>query len=242
MSPRRPWLTFKRHGGTAPRDDEELQLDEDGSFTARRTIGGPSIGSFEGRLSALAVRKLRAAAEALGEAADVEIPTPSHGATEELVVRGRSLRTGSNETPPKPWRRLLQALRVLFEDEVIEHPRAALRLVAGTDGARLEHAGRTPIDVDLGTLQVRVVHVAADDTPRGRWTGRPAGSLVDNGETLVATPAWATADAGWTVDLPYDHRFSLGARARLQVWVDVAIRPDGVRREGQLYVPVLPDA
>lgn len=242
MSPRGPWLSFERQGGAAPRDDEELRLAEDGSFTALRTIGGPCIGSFEGRLPAAVVRKFRTAIEALGTVEDVEIPTPRHGATETLIAGGRTLRTGSNETPRGPWRALLALARTVFEREVIEHPRAAVRIVADASTARLEHAGDGPIDVDLGTLEVRVVLLGADDAVRGRWAGRPTEGLVDNGETIVATPAWATAAPGWSAELPYAHGFSLEAGAWLQVWVDLAVRADGRRRAGRLYRPVIPDA
>lgn len=242
MSPRGAWLTFERHGGRAPRDDESLALAEDGSFTARRTIGGPCIGAFEGRLVAATGARIRKAAAALADGEDLEIPTPAHGATETLTIAGRTLRTGSNETPPKPWRPLLKAVRSVFESEVVAAPAAAVQLEADAGTARLVHAGDGPIDVDLGTLQVRVVHRTADEGIGGRWNGRPAEGLVDNGERLVATPAWATARSGWKADLPFDHGFRLGPGEWLQVWVDVAIRADGVRRAGQLYRPVIPDA
>lgn len=242
MSPARAWLTFERHGGRPPRDDEVLRLAEDGSFTVHRTIGGPCIGSFKGRLAASTLARIRKAAEGLGNAEDHEVPTPQHGATETLTVAGRTLRTGSNETPPKPWRSLLKAVRSLLESEVVAAPAAAVQLEADAGTARLVHAGDEPIEVDLGTLQVRVVHRTADEGIGGRWNGRPAEGLVDNGERLVATPAWATARSGWTAALPFDHGFRLGPGEWLQVWVDLAIRADGVRRAGQLYRPVIPDA
>lgn len=242
MSPKRAWLTFERHGGLPPRDDEGLRVAEDGAFTAHRTIGGPCIGAFEGRLPAATMARIRKAAERLGDTKDHEIPTPAHGATETLVVAGRSLQTGSNEAPPKPWRDLVTAVRSAFESEVVTAPAAAVQLEAAAGTARLVHAGDAPTEVDLGTVQVRVVHRTADEGVAGRWTGRPAQGLVDNGETMVATPRWVTARSGWTADLPFDHGLRLGPGEWLQVWVDLPIRAGGVRRAGQLYVPVIPDA
>jgi hypothetical protein len=233
MSPRRPWLSFERAGGRPPRDDEALAVSEDGRFTARRTIGGRSIGAFEGTVPAAAMRRLRAAVDALAGPKEVEVPTPGHGATEVLAVAGRTLETGSNETPPKPWRPLMELVRKLLQDAVVDQPRAAVRLVAGPKAARLEHGGDTPIDVDLGTLEVRVVLMGADDAVRDRWSARlqPSGSGA----------AWATAGPGWSTDLPFDHGLGLAGGSWLQVWVDVAVREAGERRAGRLYVPVLVD-
>jgi hypothetical protein len=242
MSPRRDWLTFERHGGSAPPDDEALSLAEDGSFTARRTIGGPSIGAFAGKLPPAEMNRLRKTVDALGDGGDAEVPTPRHGATEVLETGRHTLRIGSNEDAPKPWPALLKRVRAILEDEVLDHPGAAVTLVADEHGARLEHAGGKAVDVDLGSLQVRVIHLGADEAVLGRWSGRPAGALVDNGETMVAKPRWVTAEPGWREDLPFDHGFRLSGDAWLQVWVDVPIRADGERRAGRLYVPVIPDA
>ena len=231
MSARGPWLSFERHGGLAPRDDESLALAADGAFTARRTIGGESIGAFKGDLSAAAINRLRKAVAALDGPTELEIPTPAHGATEELGVAGRTLRTGSNETAPKPWRSLLGSVRKLLEDEVVAHPSAAMRLVADARMARLEHAGSEPIDVDLGSVEVRVTRRGDDDAIRGQWRSR-AGEGHD----------WVTANDAWTADLPFDHGLELSSGDWLQVQVELAIRDAGGRRAGRLYVPVIPDA
>jgi hypothetical protein len=242
MSPRRPWLSFERHGGAVPRDDEALALGEDGGFKARRTIGGPCIGAFEGALAGATMARLRKGVAALEGAKDVEIATPRHGATETLVAGRRTFRAGSNEAPPKPWGALIKSVRAVLEDEVVEHPKAAIRLVADRATARLEQAGAGAIEADLGTLRVRVVLMGKDDAVRGQWVGRPAEGRVDNGETMVATPRWVTADGGWSAPLPFEHGLRPGAGDWLQVWVDLPIRSDGAARAGRLYVPVLSDA
>jgi hypothetical protein len=241
MSPTRPWLSFERQGGAPPRDDEALALAQDGSFTAHRTIGGRAIGSFEGRLSRTALGRVQKGVAALDEAHDLEIPTPREGATEVLSAGGRTIRLGSNESAPKPWAALVKAIREVFEREVVDHPRAAIHLVADARAAHLEHAGDAAIDVDLGSVEVRAVLRADDGAIRGRWSGRPPDALVDNGETVVASHAWVTTEPGWVAALPFDHALALGPGDYLQVWVDVAVREDGRRRAGQLYQPVLTD-
>ncbi len=241
MSRGRAWLSFERRGGSAPPDDEAMTLAEDGSFTARRTIGGPRIGSFGGRLPANVQKRLDAAVEALEDAADLTLPTPRHGATEVLSVGGRTLRLGSNEVPPKPWRALVERVRKLFEDEVVSRPEAAVELVADARTARLVHAGVASIDVDMGSLAVRVIRVADEGMLLGRWNGRPTGSPGDNGERLIPSPAWATAGKGWSAVLPFDHALELARGDMFQVWVDIPIRQGGETRAGRLYVPVLGD-
>ena len=238
---RRAWLRFERRGGAPPPDDEELALAEDGSFTAFRTIGGPRIGSFDGRLAGRVLTRLRAAVETAASAENLTIATPRHGATEVLAVAGRTLELGSNETPPKPWRALLDRVRALFEDEVIDSPSAAIGVVADARTARLVHAGDGSIEVDVGSIAVRVIRISDEGAVLGRWNGRPAGSLVDNGETLVPTPRWVTAEPGWSATLPFDHPLELAPGDMFQVWVDVPIRDGERQRDGRLYVPVLAD-
>jgi hypothetical protein len=231
MSRRQGWLSFERQGGRRPADDEELLVAENGAFRARRTVGGRSIGTFEGVLPAAALRRLRTAVDALAGASNVEIPTPGHGATEVLAVAGLTLTSGSNETAPRPWRTLQRAVRRLLQDEVIDHPSAALTLVADRRRARLEHAGEHEIDLDRAGLQISVVHVGPDEAVVDRWSAGPAGSEPDR----------VTARPGWRLDLPFDHGFRLRPGAWLQVRVEVPIRLDRRHREGRLYVPVLTD-
>ena len=175
--------------------------------------------------------------EALEAGDDATLPTPGHGATETLVAAGRTLRLGSNETPPKPWRPLIERVRTLLVDEVVDSPLAAIELVADATIGRLTHAGSGPIDVDLGLVAVRVVRIGADDTPTGRWSGVAEGA-VSNGERLVPTAAWVTAKPGWSASLPYGHGLVLRPGDRLQVWVELDVREAGAQRRAQLYAPV----
>jgi hypothetical protein len=234
-------LRFERRGGLPPRDDEELRLAADGSFTARRTIGGPAIGSFEGKLAKGVLGRLTAAVDALGPAEDATLVTPRHGATEVVEAGGRTIRLGSNETPPKPWRALVNRLRKLLEDEVVDSPHAAVALAATAVAARLDHAGDAGLEINLGSVAVRVIHLGDDGLVLGRWAGRLV-EQASNGEGLVDRPDWVTAGPGWTTPLPFDHAMALKPGDSFQVWVGLQIRDADGPRAGQLYAPVLTDA
>ncbi|GEM_PF-6742588 len=231
-------LRFERRGGLPPRDDEELRLGADGSFTARRTIGGPAIGSFEGKLAKAPLGKLTAAIDALAPAENATIPTPRHGATEVLEAGGRTIRLGSNEVPPKPWRPLVSGVRKLLEDEVVDSPHAAVALAATASAARLEHAGDSRLEINLGSVAVRVIHVGDDGLVLGRWAGRLV-EQVRHGDELVDRPDWVTAGPGWSATLPFDHAIALKSGEWFQVWVGLQIRDADGPRDGQLYSPVL---
>ena len=130
----------------------------------------------------------------------------------------------------------------MLTDEVVDAPAAAIELLADSRTARLVHVGSEPLEVDIGSLAVRVTRMSDEGGVLGRWNGRPAGSLVDNGERLVPTPRWVTAGPGWSAPIPFDHPLELAPGDMLQVWVDVPIRDGERERDGRLYVPVLTDA
>ena len=241
MSSRTPLLHLQRFGGSAPPDDEELIVSDDGTFSARRTIGGPRIGTFSGRIADEQFVGLTKAVDAAARAGNVQVQTPGDGATETIEVVGATIELGSNEQPPKPWTDVVERARSLLRQDVLDSPHAALKLIADARTARLEHAGDGALDVDLGSVLVTVIRVADQGGVLGRWNGRPAGSLVDNGETLNPTPRWVTAAPGWRASLPFDHHLELASGDMLQVWVDVPIRDGDRARDGRLYVPVLAD-
>jgi hypothetical protein len=233
-------LEFERQGGLPPRDDESLRIAADGSFVARRTIGGAAIGSFEGVLGKAVLGRLSSAIDALGSGGDLEIATPRHGATEVLQAAGRTIRLGSNEVPPKPWRGLVDRVRKLVQGEVLDSPRAAVTLTATARTARIVHAGTKPLDVNLGSVTVSVVHLDDHGLVLGRWGGRLV-DQVSNGEELVDRPEWVTAAPGWSASLPFGHGLLLGSGDWLQVRIGLELREGDTRRAGRLYAPVLAD-
>ena len=241
------WISLARRGGQAPRDDEALVFTQDGAFTARRTVGSARIGAFEGRLAPAAAARLQRLVDALADVGDLTLPTPAHGATETLDVAGRRLELGSNETPPKPWRALLQRLRSTLQDEVVDSPLAAVELVADQHSARLVHAGTDPLDIDLGSVAIRVIRLADDGSVRSRWARRLSEG-VDDGESRASVHAWVTARPGWSSSLPFGPIVQrVGPTVEgspgewLQVWVEIAIRSGDAVRNGRLYRPVAMD-
>lgn len=216
--PRGVLLRYGRAGGRAPSDDESLEVATDGAWTARRTVGGRRIGRFAGRLPEKQLAALaRDAARAAG-AGDAEVPTPRHGATETLETGGAVLRLGSNERAQGGWRPLVEWARSFVKGVVTSEPVAVLALEADVAAARLVLVGTEPIEVDPGSIAIRVALVAPDGTRLGDWQ---AGS--------GAEPGWARAEAGWTLDLPFGHGLSPGAGEFLQVRVVVRVRDRGTR-------------
>ncbi len=235
----RTLVRYGRSGGRAPSDDEHLAVEEDGSYVARRTVAGARAGRFAGRLTDARLGTLRAAVDGVREAADIAIQTPHDGATEDVEAAGRSARMGSNEEPPEPWRALVHALREAIDADAVANPVAALELQAGTRDATISHLGSEPIEVDLGSVAIRVVRLDADGAVLGRWSGRvqPAAD-DDSGEAPAA--AWTDGGPGWTRALPFDHGLELAPGDWLQVWVYATVRESGepIKRQIRLFAGV----
>ena len=218
-------VRYGRSGGRPPKDDEHLIVEDDGSYTARRTVAGARVGRFAGRLTAGRLEALRAAADGLGEASDVAIQTPHDGATEVVEAAGHSARMGSNEAPPEPWRTLVLALREAIDTDAVADPVAALELRAGTRDAAVAHIGTEPLEVDLASVVVRVVRLDAEGAVLGRWSGRE-GPAADEDSGQPAAE-WAEAGPGWTRALPFTHGLELAPGDWLQVWVHANVREPG---------------
>lgn len=215
-----------RAGGRPPSDDESLEVAADGSWTARRTVGGRRVGRFVGRLAEGDLAALVADAARAAETGDAEVPTPRDGATETLEVAGGTITLGSNERAPSGWHPLVERVRALLRDALDGDPVAALGLEADVARARLVQAGGGVVEVDPASVSVRVARVGPDGTPFGRWQ---AGSGAEAG--------WTRVGPGWTLDLPYGHGLAPVDGDVLQVWVFVRVR-DGGTRASRLYVPV----
>jgi hypothetical protein len=222
-----PLLHLGRAGGTPPSDDEVLDIAGDGTWTARRTVGGRRVGRFAGSLDGRALAGLRRDVERAAAAGDARVPTPHNGATESFELEGgASLLTGSNEDAPAGWRPLVKRARTFLLEGAIEGPVAALELVADLAAARIVHAGTEPVEVDPASVRVQVARVGSDGARLGDWA-RGSGDQ----------PGWVTADAGWVLDLPFAHGLDPRPGDVLQVRVELRVRDGGVRRV-RLYVPV----
>jgi hypothetical protein len=218
-----PLLRYTRSGGRQPSDDETLSVAPDGAFEARRTVAGRRVGRFAGILAARELAALARDAARASSAGDATVPTPREGATEVLAAGGAEIRLGSNERAPAAWRPLVERVRKLVKERVTVDPVAALELDAGADAARLCHVGTEPLEVDLTSLSVRVVRMAADGTVMGRWQAPTAAAPGD-----ASRPAWTVAEPTWVHDIPLAHGLLPEAGEWLQVSIVLRLRDGGV--------------
>ena len=231
-------VRYGRSGGRPPADDEHLDVADDGSYTARRTVAGARVGRFAGRLTEVGLDVLRAAVDGVREAADAAIQTPHDGATEVVEAAGHTARMGSNEVPPEPWRTLVLALREAIDRDAVADPVAALELRAGTRDAVVAHVGIEPLEVDAASVVIRVVRLDAEGAVLGRWSGRQAPAVDEDSGQPAAE--WAEAGPGWTRALPFTHGLELAPGDWLQVWVNANVREPDVPavRAVRLFVAV----
>ncbi len=225
-------LVFSRSGGRPPADDELLELRADGTYLARRTVGGARIGTFADRLGVEDMATIGGEVAVCRSSGAMWLETPRDGATETISLgedgeAGASL--GSNARPAGPWGTLVNHLRLLI-DQVADHPMAALELVADTGHARLVAIGVEPFDLDGATIACSVTRILGSGVPVDRW----GSAAVDPATT---PPAWQRVYPGWSYDLPFDHGIDLGPGDWLQVRTMVTIRADATRR-GRLFVAV----
>jgi hypothetical protein len=234
------FISFGRSGGRPPADDEGLQIADDGRYTARRTVAGARVGRFAGTLPAARIKALRAAVAAVGDAPGADVQTPLDGATEIVEAAGRTTRMGSNEAPPEPWTSLVLALRETIDADAVADPVAALELRAGTRDAALAHAGSEPLELDLASVEIRVVRLDAEGAVLGRWAGRTQAIDEDAAQPPIQ---WTEAGSGWQQDLPYGHGLELAPGDWLQVWVNASVRDHGnpSPRDVRLFVGVPAD-
>jgi hypothetical protein len=211
-------VRYERTGGRRPGDDESLEIEEGGDYTARRTVAGTRVGRFGGTLPASTLRGLGASVREVAAGSDLMIATPRDGATERIEVEGRTAELGSNELPGAPWRDLVRKLRRLLDGKVLASPIAALELTAAAAGVRIAHIGSEPVAVDTGSVAVQLVRLAPTGVPLER------GSAGATGETATrGTRAWVEAGPGWTLDLPIPP-MPLAAGESLQVLVTLLVR------------------
>jgi hypothetical protein len=195
--------TYSRTGGRGlPPEAESLAIDDDGSIDLWRTSGTPAVGRFDGRLAADEIARLREVASAAEAARSVEVQMLPDASLVTVGAGAATARFGDGGPPPGPWGQLSAALADLL-DRRLEEPVAAVALVLGADGraARLEHRGSQAVAVDLSELVVRAVLWKGYYELAGEWAS-PSAPGAD---------ARMTAEPGWSVDVPFDHGFELGA-------------------------------
>jgi hypothetical protein len=225
-------VRYSRAGGRPPADDERLEVHANGTFKGLRTVGGARIGSFAGRFAGSTVKAIGREVAACRRAGDLWLETPRDGATVTIELGGAGDVTASmdsNARPGGPWGALARRLSDLLK-RATEHPGAAVELVADARQARLVALGPEPLEVDVATIEVRLVRLDATGQPTARW-----GSAA--GDPAATSPRWQRTGPGWSLDLPFDPAVAPARGDWLQVWVLVTLRAGGERR-GRLFLAV----
>ncbi len=224
------FIRFQSRGGTsAPQDREQLEIDDQGTFSMWRSIVGnapyplDAVGHFVGQLDSSALAGLKSEVAAARSQGDLKKTPPRDAATTTVEIDGAKASLGSSDVADGDWGSLLAHLRSL-EFELLRYPEAAiaLELVNGGSAARLVYHGKVPIKVDLHNMVVRAV-LWEGFTKRGDWR-----AANKPGESPIAD----LANSGWSVDLPFDHNFKVGPGQAIKAYVTFAIY------DGDTRVPV----
>jgi hypothetical protein len=206
-------VTYRRTGGGAPAFDEELEVDDDGSFRMVRRVSADRAGTFAGTLDSAAQQELSAALAELG-APLVSTPMRPRVVLELIDWAGGSASFPLEDDLPAEWQRVRDALQNLVE-ELKQFPVAALEI-------RLDDAGETAIMSVVGEHEITVSF----------RNSALALTLFDEDEEYVdsATAALPAdlADAaplppGWQHEVRLDHGLPFNPKRILQLSVDLDI-------------------
>lgn len=199
-------ITFSRAGGMrAPQFRESLEIADDGSFEMWRSVSMASalpspVGSFAGSLGPAQLKAVKAAAMQAAAAGPMKATVTPDSPVDRIQVDGVAATLGIHNAADGPWKAIVALLRALLKD-LTDHPLAAISLQLD-GGARLEHHGSEPLELDLSKLTIKATHWRDRDS-EGQWTG----TLADSGKV--------SAGAGWSLELPFDHGFELKAGDRI---------------------------
>jgi hypothetical protein len=218
---------YERAGGRPPADEEWLEIQSDGSFRARRTVGGSRVGSFAGQLPAATIRALERAIAAVADEDDLWTETPRDGATETIDAAGRTAEIGTPRSAKGAWGGLAKRLRDLLERST-DDPLAAVELQASSRAAALVGAGSAPVRLEPASVAVRLVRLDSAGALLGRWDGPAAAP-----ETAIAEPS--SLATGERIDLPFEHPLELAPGDWLQVWVTLRLHDDDGARDARLF-------
>jgi hypothetical protein len=206
-------IQYYLHGGRRPPADREiLAIGADGAFTMWRSIGANSyppapVGRYAGRLPARRLTALQRAAAAAAATGDLHLTPEPDSSFEDIDVDGVRAKMGSGTVPKGPWGALAGRLRTLL-GELTAFPRAVVQVEVASNGrtARLVQHGPEALRLDLSALAVEAV-LWRKGNAQAFWNAPPA-SLGE-----------VTAGPGWSLDLPFDHGFSVTARAKVVAYV-----------------------
>jgi hypothetical protein len=211
-------ITFARLSDAPPPMREMLEIEDDGSWRAWRSVG-QAIGRFADRGGADAAGRRIVELAAATEEADPPAASEFHpdATVDTIRVGERSVAVSYRASRTGPWGELLSATRGLLDD-AISHPTAAIGLVlVANDRVRLEHRGTDPLPIELGSAQVEAT-VWQHGVFVGAGTGRVEAGHVDTGP-------------GWSLDVALD---GIDPAANGEAVVFVSFVAD----DGGVYIPV----
>jgi len=216
-------VTFRRSGSrVVPREQEDLVIRADGSFTIWRAVNAGPIGRFGGTLTEVDAAAVRQAVAAAAAAAGPPPPMALDAVTETATIGRTFVTVGRHDLPDGPWGDLFVLLRRLL-DEGTDRPLAAVALETDDRGtfARLVHQGPDALEVDLARVTLGAQVFGPGYSTHGRWSA------------VVQLGGRAPVGPGWSLDLPFDHGQDVAADRIVQVRVEL------VAYDGPLAVPVM---
>jgi hypothetical protein len=201
---------YHRGGGRPPRDDETLEIDDDGSFVLRRTVGGPRVGGFAGTISKQALTGLKRLVEAADDFEDRPTGLPPH-VLETVSTARADIAIGVRSKAKGPAVKLAKRLRQLADD-LTDEPLAALELGVASDGAgiTLASVGSEPVEVDFGAASL--TFNLSGEREELLTEGDIAGPEDARGRTRL--------DPGWTARLPIDLDVAFNPKRTLDVDIE----------------------
>jgi hypothetical protein len=215
---------YSRTGGRPPEDDEHLEIDDDGAWRLRRTMGGPRIGTFAGRLADDARAELGAAlAGTAADAGPVPERTPPDAARERVVAGKTSIGLAAGRDVAGAWGPLVELLRGWSDDLAsADDAEAALELRLDDDGPLVTRLGAGDLRAWPASLHVDLYARDADGLVTGHAAAGPGVEPeTSRGEAVVTGPGWTmAAPLPRVVDAPE------GGTLQAWAWLDVDA-PDG---------------
>jgi hypothetical protein len=201
---------YRRGGGRPPRDDESLEVETDGSYVLRRTVGGERVGHFAGEIPKRGLTALKRLVEAAEDLDDRPTGLPPH-VTESVSTARADITMGVHAKASSPAAKLVKRLRQLVDDLTDEAVAAVeLRVAADGSGITLASVGTEPVEVDFSAASLSFTLFGARE------------ELLTEGD--IAGPEGAGTktrlEPGWTARSPIDLDDAFNPRRTLDVKVD----------------------
>lgn len=208
--------TYVRTGGGHPAYDEELQIDDDGTFRLVRHVSAERAGRFTGTLSSAQQHEVRAALDAVGDAIVIR-PSRPRVVLEIVEWSGGSASFPLEDDLPAEWEKLRDVLQTLVEDLKADPVSALeLRLDDTAETAVLEVIGTEPITVGFDGSSLALSLFGDDEDYLDSATVALPDEVAAGGEL----------PPGWRREIPLAHGLPFSATRTLQVSVDFTIGGD----------------